>query len=842
MFFSVALMKTVTFRFATAYLCLLIASSIAVYAQDKEIDLINITFDDATALYNRGQYAEAAIAFYNLQRSTRLPAWQRNNARKRFESAMVFVRNNTEQTDRFGELISLQRDDHVMQVLINRYVGILESQGRHEKMIEIQRYILRLWPTAQNKYSLALRLQKSGQYVEAHALYESLLQHPRYNIFALRQLIDIVEYLPGPDELIQSLIDRYGSQISGQYDLSRGLFMALVGLGKNKEAFRVALDMASKYDDAIEMLVYQIALRTDEAHITLDMIKTMLDRYDNDTPLMTSQRYFIARLFAAYGEFETAIDWLGDDSSPQVIEYKADLLYSADRLIPAQKLYLAMIGQADANPQWYQRLADIAFRASNDEDAIAYLYKYLDTVQGDAFNAHFYVARTFERYGYADEAEKVYLKAKESSPNRNLVAMELIKYYLNQNNYSLAAEEILEIQVTNHIDPSTLYFNIKSSLASRMDAQKLIQALDDLTQTKIQEGVLQGNTVNDVYFCLYVFSVEIGDIENAVAYFEHFFTEGVRNEHLAIEFAGNLKNDGNPDPALRVLALIPENSSQQRHVVDVKAQIYLEQGRYDEIIRLYEDQTHFVNPIIYARAFFYLGLLDRARNVIANQTVTQPEYTMLNGDIYTAEYDFQAAVRAYESIKRTDLLPVALAARARTYLFWNKFDIVVSLCEEITRRYPGSTEAAEALILRTNLALMAGAEYEGLRLQWADAEFLAWKRNYTAAIAAYSAIIEAAPDALLAPELYARLAAIYDKNNQKAEAIGIYERICIECPESAYAPVARRKAIALKKELGYDIDIQAAYIQFLQDYPNSYDADFIRTLLEAEQKRDTPVL
>jgi len=173
----------------------------------------------------------------------------------------------------------------------------------------------------------------------------------------------------------------------------------------------------------------------------------------------------------------------------------------------------------------------------------------------------------------------------------------------------------------------------------------------------------------------------------------------------------------------------------------------------------------------------------------------------------------------------------ALFARGRAYLFWNKYDIAVTVFEQLNREYPYSPEAAEALSVRTILALMHNDE--DAKQNWVKSLFLRWKHSFTEAYSLLQSMAENSPDALYVPYILMDLYETALELKQTELAYARLKELVERFPDSPLAP----RALHISIEHDPDIeDKHDAYVEFLQRYPDSYEADLVRGELEpAEQ-------
>ncbi|MEW6536862.1 MAG: tetratricopeptide repeat protein [Candidatus Auribacterota bacterium] len=792
----------------------------------QEPDLLNATYEQALDYLRTQKFAHAAIAFYNVQRNPANQTWQRNSARELFEACMASLRSNPPQADLFGSMISLQQDDHTMQVLMSRYVSILEHQQRQDKLIETQRFVVRLWPTSQNKYTLAYQMQRSGSYQEAFDLYGELVSDNRYKVVALRQMMELIPHIADGEKALSDIVSIYKKDIYEHYDLARSLYSALLALGKIKPALVLALDMAHVYAHSIDMMVSQMTAALTAGGMTVDEL--MNYTASEKITLTADKRYFLAKLLASTGNFERAVEILGYDTSLQTLEYRADLLYSAGSISLAGELYRSLLDQFSPQAQWYQRLADIAFREGDDQSAIEYLNKYLEYAGTDAVNAYFFVGRTLEQHGYTEEAERIYLKGKQESPNRNMVSMELIKYYLSQKNFASAAAEIYESQSMNQIAASSLYHSIKNSFSGRDEVQKVIYELDKILTAGVESGAVAENNARDVYFCLYTFAYEIGDIQTAVLYFKDYYRHGASSELMLIDLSEGLYQRGYTALARDLLFLLPPDSPHFGHAVRSVAQMYMADHEYEKVLTAFSDNPSYSDPYLIARAYFYLGKYDQAQAYVERTAQPSASLTILRGDILLAKGQFEPAADVYQSLSAVETEALALFSRGRAYLFWNKYDIALTVFEQLNREFPYSPEAAEALYIRTLLALMHNDE-EAKR-QWITASFLSWKHSFAEAYDVFSDMAKNYPDALFAPYILMDLYKT-DMELKKTDQAAAHLKTLVErYPDSPLAPYALRLSIAQDSGIENKND---AYVDFLQTYPDSYDADLVRGELDS---------
>ncbi len=786
--------------------------------------------ETARQLFKNGDIAKAAIAFYTLQRDGHLAPPIRKAMGEQFSASLELLRSDPRQTDRFGSLISSQKNNQFAQTLTHHYASLLQAQHRYTKMAEVLRYICRLWPCASNRYAFASKMDKAGEYEQAYELYQDLLGDKRYRTMALRNMLDILKYLEDGNNQVALIMKRYRTEIFNNYDLMNSLINTCIWHGRIEDTLIIVLEMAQRYPYSLQMLIYKLIPLCQKGTLSSETIENLIES-KGDT-LTEQQRYLLAKLLATSGDIERAVEVLGCGVSLKNMEYRADLLYSAGRFNKASDLYKALLNNGQPNPAWFQKLAEIAFKSGDISGAREYLNQYLEYCGKTSFNAYFYVGKILERNGLADEAEKVYVECKNKSKNRTMVVLELIKYYLHQKKFDKAAREILDSQTNIQINPKSLYLSIKDALANQLDMQHLIDELDRLVNEKILSGELPNYPQRAMYYCLYVFSDEIAHIDKAVHYYKKYFVLTQGKEVELLNFCARLENNGFTDEALELLALIQPESRYFNQAVRKRAQILINTGNMREAVKLFQDYPAIKDTYLMAQAYFLMGQIGRAQNVIARASHKTAPMFLLQGDIYLVQKKFDKAIHAYKSVSHADL-PLYIKSRfalAKTYLFMDKFDMAVALFEQICERYVYSSQANEALKLRKIMALM---EQDKNRLtEWAHAEFLYWKHDFKQALKEYNRIIGENKNGLYVPDMIFRVSDILIKLGRTDEAVAELEKIVAHFPQSSMTAQAEKMALDLKeKSGGYN---KKLYIQYLNLYPDTYDADLVRDKLSRQ--------
>ena len=118
--------------------------------------------------------------------------------------------------------------------------------------------------------------------------------------------------------------------------------------------------MADSYPHLTDALAYKLTALYKEGSITDTDLQKMFRRAKK--PPTVHQRFLLAKIYGGSGDTESAIKMLGTDTSQDVVEYRAFLYMQAENYDLARKMYQSLIDKHTARPQWYQRLAEIAFK------------------------------------------------------------------------------------------------------------------------------------------------------------------------------------------------------------------------------------------------------------------------------------------------------------------------------------------------------------------------------------------------------------------------------------------------------------------------------------------------
>lgn len=797
------------------------------YSEDT---VSNNEFRKAQTLFLSGNFAEATIAFYKLESDPQVTPDLRNSARDKFDACMALLRADQAQTDRFGSLISLQTSNQHMQNLIYYYVSLLEAQKRYNKVIEVSRFIYRMWPTAANKYTLAATLEKNGFQNDAFELYQELVSDKNYRTIVLRQMMESLKYAENGNMRFNQLANEYKSEIFENYDLLNSFISTSIWYGNASQMLEAALIMADHYPQSIDMLVYKTVPLCTNGQISVDLVDKLIKE-----PLSDEQRYLAAHIFAACGNINRAVEILGTSTSEKLLEYKAELFRNMGNSSMAMEIYNTLITKNGQNPIWYQNLADMAFKSGNNAAAKEYLMNYLRISQDTSFNAYFYVGRTLERYGFKEEAEKIYRDGKEKAKNKTAVGLELIKYYINQKKFNLAAKEIFESQKNVVIDPLQIYLFIKESFTDQLEVEFLIAELDKLVTQKGSTDELTEEMKKNLYYCLYVFSNEIMNVPLTMEYFSYYFKKASGVDPQVFALSSKFEKSGFKNEALEILELIHPGSIYYKQAIKKRTEILLSQGDMRQVTEIFSAYPDINDPYLLAKAYFLMGKIDKASDVVSHSSLNTPSITLLKGDILLWQRKFDDALAVYKTVPSVDreVYIKSLRSIGLLLLFKGDYDQALSVFRKVCEGYPDSGDIPELLRIRTIMALI-GKDKKLLAL-WASAEFLSWKNDFDNALAQYTKLIDTNPGALYIPDILMTTYEVLRKANRTEEAVIPLDRLAREFPQSSLAPVARKITIALKNSPPDKKN--SAYIDFLNSYPDSYDADLIREKLDQTEKQ-----
>ncbi len=791
----------------------------------------------AQELYRKGEVGEAAIMFYNLKQSNELLAQQRNLASEQFNSCITTLRTNPAQTDVFGSLISQQKDNQAMRVLLYQYASLLESQRRYQDLVEVHRQLYKLSPTDTQKYTLARKLDMAGSHQEAYDLYTDLLSSQQYHETVLRHMLETVHQLDDADTYFDTFFAAQKENIINNYNLFNVMIAALINLNRYQQALAYSFVMAEKYPHLIDALAYKLTVLYKEGLLTDTDLQNMVRR--SKKPATAQQRFLLAKIYGSAGDTDAAIKMLGTDTSKDVVEYRAFLYMQAENYDLARKMYQSLIDKHTARPQWYQRLAEIAFKTGKDDQAVDALEKYLSFQENTNFNSYFLVAKMFERYGLTQQAEQMYLKGKQIARNEKYPAIELMKYYINQKDYQQAAVEIVESQKGAIVQPSQLYSYLQNTFRDQTMVTQVIDQVEH--QLTVQQGQLTDQQRSDLYYCLYIFASQIGDYDRSIPFFTAFFTLSPNKYDDLMQFIGTLEDAGFYREASALLDLLPIDSPIFTKSVQKRAQLLIKQGNPKEALQLLQTYPQARNDYLYARALVETGNPSAGLHVLRKMPHPSPPCTLLEARIAMLNRKFEDAVEIYAAVDKSSGSNYisAVYGAGLAHLFNSSFENALEKFEEVCHLYAHSPEARDAIALRALIALISATGNEQLIDQWVNAEFFLWADNTTGAITGFENVLSLNNDAPYVQDIRMKLFRLYASDTQYERALSQLDSIVEDNPTSALGAWAMHMKIELQEKINGGQLNQDDFAQLLESYPDSYDADIIRRELEKKRTEQT---
>ncbi len=814
-------MKTIHQNLLYVFLILLSSYIMPVYSAQSNIK-------QADRFYKEGNIAQAAIYYSALKYVSKLSPKDRADAIRRFNTCIQLLQSDTTQTDLFGTLISSQKNNQQVLLLLQKYSYLLESQRRYKKLIAVQKQIYSLSPTTSQKYNLARKLEIAGAYNEAYELYHDLLTDRKYNRIALRQLLDILKYTHNSKTKLDRLLKKYYKRILESYDLSVALLNTFIDFRRAKDAVNISMTIVSRYPQSADMVIGKIISLYNNGNLSdslMEEIATIATQHKNK--LSDEQRYLLAKIFVGSNNLKQALDLIGDTQSQKMMEYKADLFISAEQLSHAKDLYVSLLKKYPPQQNWYRKIAEISFRIGDDQEGIEYIDKYLQNTSN--FNDYFYAGRLLERYGFLNQAEKIYLEGKKHGANRSLAIKQLTKYYLSRKNFDLAAKEIYNSQINSAINPKNLYVSIKRTFANQYEEEQLIKALRKLVEKKKPQEISTQQTAN-LYYCLHIFADQISDIDQSTDFFIKYIQNTPDKEKKILSFAKRLEKNGFADKSYKLLSYIPQQSPLYPQTVKQRVLNLINRNKSDEALKILRKNPKIKDDYLMALAMYKNGQTKEALDIISAIKRLSPATYLLRADIALSNKNFDTALTFYTKISnRSPLYTKSLFQSGLTNLFMNKFDKALSFFEKVAEQNRSDEETVQALWYRTVMAIMKNSPEEIKK--WATAEYLSQTDKPTFAIDLYSKIIETNPKEPYIPYLRLRLSKLMIAQNQPDQAVLQLEKISIDFPKSALAPESMSMIAKIKN--GTDQE----YIKLLEKYPDSYDADRVRALISQKNKK-----
>lgn len=825
----ISLYRYIKSALISVLLAVICFSSAALKAQSDDVS----DFFKAQELYRDGEIGEAAILFSKLKRSPRLMLEQRNIAAEQLDACFHLLRTNPAQTDVFGSLISLQKDNQIMRFLLYQYASLLESQGRHDELIAVHKKLYHMAPTDSQKYTLARKLDAAGHHQEAYDLYNDLLDSRNYRDTVLRHMLETVHELDNASAYFDAFFEAKKEIILNNYGLFNLLITTLIKLERYNDALVYAYIMANDYPNLLDMIAYKLSSPYKDGRLTDGQINAVLTRSKSPMP---QQRYLLSKVYGAAGETDRAIEILGSGTHKQIVEYRAQLYHQTGKHDFARKMYLKLIEDYTPQPQWYQKLAQIAFETGNDDQAVAALRSYISLSENKDFNTYFYVARLLERYGLSEEAKQMYLEGKKIARNHKYATIELIKYYINQKEFDSAAAEIFETQKRAAVKPMQLYFSLKNSFTEQSMVTAVINELEKLVEHPVNE--LNSEQKSNVYYTLYVFASNIGDFSRSIRFFKPFYKLAPDNYNELISFSIELEQVGLYQESLDLLNLIDNDSPMYYQAVHKKVELFIKQGNPRQALAILQEHPEVRSDYLYASALLEAGNKSAARDVLQKMSYKTPKATLLEARIAMLDKQFDHALKLYATIDESagGEYIGALYSTALAHLFAQSFDEALIQFERLGRFYAHAPEASDAIQLRKLMALITATKNDRLIDFWVDAEFYRWADDTEAAITSFNNVLSLDEKAPYAPDIHLRLSKMYVRAQQYEKALAQLDAVIEHAsPASAIGPWAMSMRITLRKQIAQEVVDKQVYLDLLEKYPDSYDADVIRKQLENER-------
>jgi len=789
----------------------------------------NPLLEEAKKLYLNGDIAQAAISFYEVQNQSYVTPVQRSIAQEQFNSCVELLRSNPEQTERFGDIVALQKEDFKIQFLLQTYASILEFQGKVDASLSVYRRIYNRWPGASQKYMLGRKLEHYGMYAEAFELYQDLLNDPRYRIIVLRQILEGAQYSSENTKSVDEIIKTYYNDIIYNYDLINILVSVYVSQNRYREALELACEMVSRYPNTVDFVVNKFAPLYKEGKLDKDLIDSVLSVKNGE-----DQKFLFVKILAVSGDMDTALSELNGLSSPKALEYKADLLFSSAMLNQAKEIYLQLIKKQPQDSLWFYRLAEISLKTGDKESAVQYFKTYLGFSENMNFNTYFQVGKVLEQSGMNELAKSFYAGGKKFASENTYAQIELIRYYIGDKNYKLAAMEIVESQKQPRMSTSNLILTMKYMLASGSEFELLTDEL--ISAIRVEEKSNGSNEeLSNLFYCAHVFANEAYKTDFAVEFFKKYYSLMSANPESDIrlmEFVKKLETANCPDKINEVLSLVPPNSQYYPRALHKRAQILLDKGDASGCLEILKSDMSVKDDLLKAQALFKIGQLDQAYKLLTSFPVHVSAVQLLKGDIALSRKQYDLAIQNYAKIGNSsdELYMVARYRTGMAFLFEQKFKEAQSVFDKLADSNLYSKEAGDAIKIRKIMALMT--QNKDILRKWSESEFSVFKGDYSYAVKQYKELIEATGIAVYSPDLRIRLYEIYLMSGNKQLALVQLDEITALFPDSSFASEAMRYSIALQAELNAGFNKEQAYIKLLEKYPDSIDADIVRGELE----------
>lgn len=793
-----------------------------------------LNIKEARKLYKNGNLAQAAIAYSNLKHNRKLSSKEKSDATNSFNTCIQLLRSDPAQTDVFGALISSQKNNHQIQLLLHKYAYLLETQRRYNKLIEVQKQIYSLSPTTSQKYHLARKLEMSRAYDEAYELYHELLSDRKYNKIVLRRALEILKYTKDSKKKLNLLLKKYSKQIFENYDLTIALLNTFIDFNRPEDALNISMMMVSRYPQSSEMVIHKIISLYNNGRLSDSFIEK-IDKMAQQckTKLSDEQRYLLAKVFVGSNNLNRALDLIGNVQSKKMLKYKADLFLSSEKLSLAKSIYLSLLEKYPPEQEWYRKIAEISFRTGEDQQGIEYINKYISESDTNNFNDYFYAGRILERYGFLAQAEKIYLEGKKQCGNKSLAIKELTKYYISRKNFQLAANEIYNSQINAAVNPKNLYVSIKRTFANQYEVEQLIRALHKLVKNKPKTDISKTKLAN-LYYCLHVFADQISDIDHSTDFFIKYIQNTPEKEKEILAFSKRLETNGFLEPSYRLLSYIPQESSLYPKTVKQRVRNLINQNKNKEALKILKQNPKIKDDHLLSLTLYKNGQTKEALEIISKMKNLTPSTHLLRADIALTNKNFDTALTSYSKItKYSPLYTTAQLRSGLTNLFINNLDKALSSFEKISDKKQSNEETIRALWYRKIMALIKKSPKDTKR--WSTAEYLVHIRNTDSAINLYSEIIDSNPKELYVPYFRMRLCSLMMENDKTEEALRQLDKIQDDFPKSSLSPKSMNMAINIRNKHTNE----QHYLEILEKYPNSYDADRIRAVIDQKNSNHT---
>ncbi len=784
-----------------------------------------LNIKEARKLYKNGNLAQATIAYSNLKHDRKLSSKERSDATRSFNTCIRLLQSDPAQTDAFGALISLQKNNQQIMSLLHKYSYLLETQRRYNKLIEVQKQIYSLSPTTSQKYNLARKLELSRAYDDAYELYHELLSDRKYNKIVLRRALEILKHTKESKKKLNLLLKKYSKQIFENYDLTIALLNTFIDFNRPEDALNTSLMMVSRYPQSSEMVIHKIISLYNNGRLSDSFIEK-IDQIakQSKNKLSDEQRYLLAKVFVGSNNLDRALDMIGNVQSKKMLKYKANLFLSAEKLSLAKSIYLSLLEKYPPEQEWYRKIAEISFRTGEDQQGIEYIDKYVS--ESNSFNDYFYAGRILERYGFLAQAEKIYLEGKKRGGNKSLAIKELTKYYISRKNFQLAANEIYNSQIHSIVNPKNLYASIKRTFANQYEVEQLIQALHKLVKSKPKTDISKPQLAN-LYYCLHIFADQISDIDNSTDFFIKYIQNTPYKEKEILAFSKRLETNGFLRQSYKLLSYIPKESSLYPQTVKQRVRNLINQNKNKEALKILKQNPKIKDNNLLSLALYKNGQTVEALRIISKMRKLTPSTHLLRADIALINKNFDKALTSYSKI--TQYSPLYATAQLRsglTNLFINNLDKALSSFEKISDQKQSNKQTIRALWYRKIMALIKKSPEDTKK--WSTAEYLIHIRDTDSAINLYSEIIATDPKELYVPYFRMRVCNLMMENNRTEDALRQLDKIKDDFPESSLSP----KSMSLAIDIRNNHKDEQHYVEILEKYPNSYDADRIRAIIE----------